>query len=149
MSTKNYKQLMEDVRTNEELAKKLEEADKEMRRTGDKAGFIKAAAELGYEVTEQDFPADDLVKLDEEELDNVAGGFFFFGNEEENGHEMGCGCCYYVQREDLPVRCPNNSSGKHKFEATDETIPCQGAFSVYGKTVFVCKYCEGWTFIAN
>ena len=32
MSTKNYKQLMEDVRTNEELAKKLEEADKEMRR---------------------------------------------------------------------------------------------------------------------
>ena len=149
MSTKNYKQLMEDVRTNEELAKKLEEADKEMRRTGDKAGFIKAAAKLGYEVTEQDFPSDDLVKLDEEELDNVAGGFFFFGNEEENGHEMGCGCCYYVQREDLPVRCPNNSSGKHKFEATDETIPCQGAFSVYGKTVFVCKYCKGWTFIAN
>ena len=47
MSTKNLTQLIEDAATNEELAKKLEEADKEMRRTGDKAGFIKTAAELG------------------------------------------------------------------------------------------------------
>ena len=39
MSMKDFKHLIEDAATNEELAKKLEEADKEMRRTGDKAGL--------------------------------------------------------------------------------------------------------------
>ena len=36
-----------------------------MLKTGDKAALITAVAELGYEVTEQDFPDDDFVKLDE------------------------------------------------------------------------------------
>ena len=72
---KDFNQLTEDVKTNEELSKKLAEAGKELRKTGDKAGFIKTAAEFGYEITEKDFPSgDDLVKVSEEELDDVAGG---------------------------------------------------------------------------
>ena len=148
MSMKSYKQLREDLIKDLEFAKKLEEPYAQLRRSGDKAEFIKTLAGLGYEVTEQDLDGSyAFVKLDEDELDNVAGGFFFFGNNEDGGREMGCGCCYYVQREDLPKICPGNSSGKHHFEASSETIPCQGAPDGQ-KTVYVCKYCKGWTFIA-
>ena len=130
MSTKNYKQLMEDVRTNEELAKKLEEADKEMRRTGDKAGFIKTAAELGYEVTEQDFPADDLVKLEDEQLDDVAGGWFGLSTEAEDEHEVGCMIRWYKGAESSS--CPKSNSGKHNFVF-------QNGEDVFNN--YICKYC--------
>ena len=90
MSTKNYEQLMEDARTNKDLAKKTEEAARELHRTGDKAGFIKTIAGLGYEVSMKDGFDDDLVKLDEKELDDVAGGIFGFGDEAEDEHEIGC-----------------------------------------------------------
>ncbi len=126
MSTKDYKQLMEDVRTNEELAKKLEEADKEMRRTGDKAGFIKAAAKLGYEVTEQDFPGDDLVKLEDEQLDDVAGGVLWLEEDTEDGHEVSCMGWYYSCV--IPRKCSKSESGKHYFEELS-------------RTCFKCKYC--------
>ena len=149
MAMRNFKQLQKDINTNAELAKKIEAASIEAHESGDINIFIKAAAELGYEVTEQDiFGKDELVKLDEDELDSVAGGFLNFGAKEENGREMGCGCCYYVQREDLPKICPGNSSGQHCFEESSETIPCQRVFGDNTKTVYVCKYCKGWTFIA-
>ena len=127
MAMKNFKQLMEDARTNEELAKKLEEADKEMRRTGDKAGFIKTAAELGYEVTEQDFPADDLVKLEDGQLDDVAGGILWFGPEDEEGHELNCWAFYYENCRSYT--CAESETGKHRFEKQS------------GCALYICKYC--------
>ena len=113
MAMKNFKQLMEDTATNEELAKKLEEANKQARKTGDKAVFIKTAAELGYDVTEHDFHGDDLLKLDDEQLDDVAGGWFGFTGDAEDGNELGCFKDYYITvcRE----RCNNSPSGKHGF----------------------------------
>ena len=149
MSMRSYKQLREDLIKDLEFAKKLEEPYAQLRKSGDKAEFIKTLAGLGYEVTEQDLDGSyAFVKLDDDELDSVAGGFLNFGAKEENGREMGCGCCYYVQREDLPKICPGNSSGQHCFEESSETIPCQRVFGDNTKTVYVCKYCKGWTFIA-
>ena len=113
MAMKNFKQLMEDTATNKELAENIEEANKQARKTGDMAVFIKAAAELGYDVTEHDFPGDNLVKLDDEQLDDVAGGWFGFTGDAEDGNELGCFKDYYITvcRE----RCNNSPSGKHGF----------------------------------
>ncbi len=139
MSMKDFKHLIEDAATNEELAKKLEEADKEMRRTGDKAGFIKTAAELGYEVTEQDFPGDDLVKLDEEQLDDVAGGWFGLGTEAEDEHEIGC--IYLWYKDVNPVLCSESSSGKHGFDFCYDETKKVGERSIPTCKIFKCKYC--------
>jgi hypothetical protein len=141
---KDFKQLQEDIRTNEELAKKIEEAERKMRRTGSKEGFRKAVAELGYDLEEQFTSSgeDDLVKLDEEELDDVAGGRI----DDENGIEIGCWFYYLVQRNDLPVICPKSPSRIHCMIETAERIPCQGTSN--GKAKYVCKYCNGWTFEA-
>jgi hypothetical protein len=106
---KDFKQLAEDVKTNEELSKKLAEAGKELRKTGDKAGFIKTAAEFGYEITEKDFPSgDDLVKVSEEELDDVAGGIFF-----------GCGVPFFKifnpnENEDRTEQSENSFDNRRK-----------------------------------
>ncbi len=131
MSMKNYKQLMEDAATNEELEKKLAEADRQVRKTGDKTVYIKAAAELGYEVTEQDFSGDDLVKLDDGQLDDVAGGLFGSGGEDENGKDLGCLFDWYKSVKSY--KCPNSTSGKHKFINEHE----EGGFKVYD-----CEYCD-------
>ncbi len=134
---KDFKQLKQDKRTNEELAKKLEEADIEARKSGDKSLFIKAAAELGYEITEQDLaPKDELVKLDEEELDDVAGGWGFIGTllgrEDENGHEI---CCFWAYFQGVEsASCKKSNSGKHLFIADK---PSRYVFS----HSYSCQYC--------
>ncbi len=131
MSMKNFKQLTEDAATNEEIAKKLAEADRQVRKTGDKTVYIKAAAELGYEVTEQDLPGDDLVKLDDEQLDDVAGGLFGLGGEDEYGYDLGCLFNWYKSVKS--PKCRNSSSGKHRFSyLRDEK----------GLRVYDCKYCD-------
>ncbi len=115
MAMKNFRQLKEDAAANKELAKKLEEADREFHKSDDMNAFIKAAAELGYEVTEQDISVqDELVKLDEEELDNVAGGAFGFGTKAPDGHEIGCifSFSYYVGPNSF---CPNNYDDGHEY----------------------------------
>ena len=127
MSTKNYAQLKEDARTNEELLKKLEEADKQACKTGDKAVLIKVAAELGYEITEQDIPdSDDLKKLDDEQLDDVAGGVWWLEEDTEDGHEVSCMGWYYSCV--IPRKCSKSESGKHYFVELS-------------RTCFKCKYC--------
>ena len=145
MSMKNYKQLCEDVTKSEELAKKLEEADKQMRKSIDKGIFIKAAAELGYEVTEQDISAgDDLVKLDEEELDDVAGGAFGFGPKAPDGHEIGCifNFSYYVSASSY---CPQNQDNGHDYDFIG-LDPQDEDYELYK-----CKHCghESFKFIGG
>ena len=141
---KDFKQLRKDAAENKELAEKLEDTFRQARKSGDKAGFFKAAAELGYDLEEQYISSgeDDLVKLDEEELDDVAGGRI----DDENGIEIGCWFYYLVQRNDLPVICPKSPSRIHCMIETAERIPCQGTSN--GKAKYVCKYCKGWTFEA-
>ena len=62
---------------------------------------------------EQDFPTDDLVKLNEEQLDDVAGGALWFGEYAQDGHEIGCWWPWY--KEVNPVLCPVAQSKKHSF----------------------------------
>ncbi len=145
MSMKDFKQLREDVKTNGELAKKLEEADREHHKSGDMNSFIKAAAELGYEVTEQDISGkEDLVKLDEEELDNVAGGIFGFGEEAPDGHEIGCfaNFSYYISASSY---CPQNPDNGHDYEFIG-LDPQDEDYELYK-----CKHCghEGFEFIGG
>ncbi len=137
MTPKNYAQLKEDARTNEELLKKLGEADKQACKTGDKAVIIKVAAELGYEITEQDIPdSDDLKKLDDEQLDDVAGGWGFIGTllgrEDENGHEISCFWAYFQGVES--ASCKKSNSGKHLFIADEHS---RYVFS----HSYSCQYC--------
>ena len=73
---------------------------------------------------------EELVKLDKEELDDVAGGLFWFGVEDEEGHEVDCFSTYY--RRVNNHSCPNSSSGKHKFVFMYEAD---------GDRHFKCEYC--------
>jgi hypothetical protein len=132
---KDFKQLRKDAAENKELAEKLEEAFRQARKSGDKAGFFKAAAELGYEVTEKDFTGnDELVKLDEEQLDDVAGGIWGLGGEAEDGHEVGCFMYWYGLF--VSSSCPKSDSGKHNFEYT-------GSYDdgYYICDCYKCRYC--------
>ena len=145
MSMKYFKQLQEDAANDKELAKKLEEADRESHKSGDMNSFIKAAAELGYEVTEQDISAgDDLVKLDEEELDDVAGGVFGFGDDAPDGHEIGCifNFSYYVSASSY---CPQNPDNGHDYEFIG-LDPQDEDYELYK-----CKHCghESFEFIGG
>ncbi|MBR2737413.1 MAG: hypothetical protein IKD88_01685 [Lachnospiraceae bacterium] len=65
------------------------------------------AAEAGFDVTAEELAqaeqelkkelpqAEEPVALDEKDLDQVAGGMFFFGDEAPDGHELGCFAFYY------------------------------------------------------
>ena len=55
--------------------------------------------------TEQDLKkelsgAEEPVVLDENDLDQVAGGMFWFGDDAPDGHEIGCFATYYNTIED-------------------------------------------------
>ena len=68
--------------------------------------MVELARKNGYDVTAEDLAeaetharkllsdesdsAAEMVEMSLEELDNVAGGAFFFGEDATDGHEMGC-----------------------------------------------------------
>ena len=66
----------------------------------DPAHAAAVAAELGYAVTAEELeaaekalrgPADaEVVELNEENMDQAAGGLFGFGEDAKDGHEKGC-----------------------------------------------------------
>lgn len=67
------KKFLEEMEKNPELKAKMEELDKNPASTP--KDFIKAAAEYGVELKEEDFqPADAQGELADDELDAVAGG---------------------------------------------------------------------------
>ena len=93
--------------------------------------FIKAAAELGYEVTEQDFPDDDLAKLDEKQLDDVAGGAFWLGSTDEENNELWCLHSYWRYKGD--AACSNSPTRLHKFEYSGY---------IFNHRWYKCVYCK-------
>ena len=113
---KDIKQLKNDARSDKELEEKIAAADNEYRRTGSRADFIQSMAELGYEITDEDLDrAEKLTKLDDEELDDVAGGGkgWFGRDEAPDGHDIGCffSYSYYSTADDY---CPPNN-GHHSY----------------------------------
>ncbi len=93
----------------EELLKALKSEEnkklvEELVKSGKKESesLVEVASKLGYEVT-----ADELGKafaetreLDDEELEKVSGGIFWFGDDAPNGHEVGCLAFYYNHWDD-------------------------------------------------
>ena len=81
---KNYEQLLEDARSDRELAEAISRAMQDYMRTDDRAALVTRLAEKGYEVTEKDIeppkPADgetpfhDLTNISDDELKDVTGG---------------------------------------------------------------------------
>ena len=114
---KDYKQLEEDMKQNPELAKKIEEVHRSLRKNYN-TSLISALADLGYTVTEADLSEKTHSgKLDEEALSDVSGGMFWQGDDAPDGHEIGCllGLFYYMTRKDY---CPH-FKGHHDFSSGD------------------------------
>ncbi len=84
----------------EENVKAVEELVESGKRESE--ALVEVASKLGYEVT-----AEELAKafagakeLDDEELETVSGGIFFFGDDAPDGHEIGCILTYYSSMAD-------------------------------------------------
>ena len=91
-------------------------------------------------MTEQDISAgDDLVKLDEEELDDVAGGVFGFGDDAPDGHEIGCfaNFSYYLSKDSF---CPKRWHDGHEYSFWNND-PQDDDYEIYK-----CKLCGKETF---
>ena len=88
MMTDNAKKFAEAVSKNEAMKKELEALGK-----NDVAAVIKIAAKHGFTLTEEDFKADDMNEMNEDELEAVAGGVCFClvgGGGTGNGKQCGC-----------------------------------------------------------
>lgn len=67
---------------------------------------------------------DELVKVNEDEMDNVAGGAFFFGKDHDDGFEINCAFAWHSENE-----CKKSPDGYHYW--------------IEGKgTAHQCKYCN-------
>ena len=69
---------------------------------------------------------DELVKINDGEMDNVAGGVLGFGEDHEDGHERSCMLTYHSENE-----CGESPDGYH-FWYKDERN-CK---------IVTCKYCR-------
>ncbi|MBO6229768.1 MAG: Nif11-like leader peptide family natural product precursor [Ruminiclostridium sp.] len=99
MSKESAKKLITELQTNEELKAKIAGIT-------DIAELAKKAVEAGYDVTEAELievekeqRAAQAAKTDEklslDDLDAVAGGVLWNGDDAPDGHEMGCFWIYY------------------------------------------------------
>ena len=99
MSKETAKKLITELETNEELKAKVEGVT-------DPAELLKIAGEAGYDVTMEELieaekesrkakaaQTDDKLSLDD--LEGVAGGYHWTGEDAPDGHEMGCELCYH------------------------------------------------------
>lgn len=64
---------------------------------------------------------DELVKINDGEMDNVAGGVLGFGEDYEDGHEKSCMLTYHHENE-----CKKSPDGYHywEFKLEDLTEVC-------------------------
>ena len=120
MSKKTAKKLIAELQTNEELKAKIEGI-------ADPAELVKAAADAGYDVTveemaaaEKEYRAEQAhkTKLSVEELDTVAGGAVWKGEDAPDGHEMGCEISYhhYSYQEETGTWCDINYYCEQNYE---------------------------------
>ncbi len=112
MSKETAKRLIEELQTNEELQAKIKGIT-------DPVQLVKAAVDAGYDVTagelteaEKEFRAEKAkkTKLSVEELEAVAGGMVWHGEDAPDGHEMGCVVSYhdYDYQEKAGIWCEDN-----------------------------------------
>ena len=66
---------------------------------------------------------DELVKVNDGEMDNVAGGIFGLDDDAPDGHEKSCFQAFHFEGE-----CSKSSDGYH-YWADGPIVPC-------------CKYCK-------
>ena len=88
MMTDNAKKFAEAVSKDEAMKKELEALGK-----NDLAAVIKVAAKHGFTLTEEDFKADDMNEMNEDELETVAGGVCacpLAGGGTGNGKQCAC-----------------------------------------------------------
>ncbi len=112
MSKETAKKLIAELQTNNELKAKIKDIS-------DPAQLVKAATDAGYNVTagemiaaEKDFRTEKAkkTKLSVEELDAVAGGDWWRGEDAPDGHEMGCWASYhdYYYQKDTGTWCKDS-----------------------------------------
>ena len=99
MSKESAKKLITELHTNEELKAKIAGIT-------DVAELTKKAVEAGYDVTEaelveadREFRTAQAERTDEklamDDLEAVAGGYLWKGEDAPDGHEMGCAASYH------------------------------------------------------
>ncbi len=97
MSKETAKKLIAELQTNEELKAKVQGIT-------DPGQLVKVAADAGYDVTAEEMIAAEKefrtekakkTKLSVDELDAVAGGAVWQGEDAPDGHELGCGVSYH------------------------------------------------------
>jgi predicted ribosomally synthesized peptide with nif11-like leader len=99
MSKESAKKLIAELQTNEDLKAKVAGIT-------DPAELLKIANESGYDVTmeelteaEREYKRDKAAETDEklsfDDLEGVAGGGLWTGDDAPDGHEMGCAISYH------------------------------------------------------
>ncbi|MBQ9251294.1 MAG: Nif11-like leader peptide family natural product precursor [Clostridia bacterium] len=91
---------MENHHAATEFLKKVLSDEALKTRVADPSQAVAVAAELGYEITEEELISAEkelrkqenaeVVELNEENMDQAAGGLFGFGEDAKDGHEKGC-----------------------------------------------------------
>lgn len=96
MALENEKKFLEKMMADDVLHAKVEAAPDQIAGIAAEAGFDinladleKAAKELRYASAPQ------IKELRKEEMDQVAGGVLWFGDDAPDGHEMGCVVAYH------------------------------------------------------
>ena len=125
MSKESAKKLIAELQTNNELKAKIAGITAP-------AELTKKAVEAGYDVTEaelieaeKEFRKEKAestdAKLSMDDLDAVAGGAYWRGEDAPDGHEMGCIACYYS--EDWSKKTHNFCNHKY-YVNTNSDIWC-------------------------
>ena len=98
MSVENAKKFKKDLEENEELKANVKKELEALKDSGKKESELlpEIARKLGYDFTDEEFEEVSKV-LSDEELANVSGGMFGFGEDAPDGHEVGCFFFFYLK----------------------------------------------------
>ena len=113
--------------------------------TGTAEEQAKAINGLGCGIGTEDIRRSDLEPVDDEEMEAVAGGKFFFGENAADGHEIGCAFSptWYVNQDEADQKCcPKSPEFKHDYDR--KLLPIEDRRGeVYKRQALydVCKYC--------
>ena len=101
MSVENVKKFRKDLEENEEVKEKLKKELEIFKDSGKKEKELipEIARKLGYDFTDEEFNEECSKgkELSDEEISNVSGGLFWFGEDAPDGHEIGCFYTYYIE----------------------------------------------------
>ncbi|SEG24588.1 nif11-like leader peptide domain-containing protein [Eubacterium ruminantium] len=98
MSAENVKRFKKEFEENEEFKEKVKKELEAYKDSGKNEREIipEIAVKLGYDFTNEEFE-EDSKELSANELENVSGGMFWFGEDAPDGHEVGCFFAFYLE----------------------------------------------------